>query len=147
MRTGGWVGAFTGGAIVRMFTDQYQESNTVGALAGATLGLTVGDRMVHKTDFSFGQSVIVDLTSIGGGLLGLGTSMLARGSSGSEKVQWAASAAGTVVGYTVGYVMYAKAARRAEADRSAWRFDVMPSPPSRNGGMPGVMLTMSTVLR
>jgi len=147
MRTGGWVGGFTGLAIVRMFTDEYQQSNTAGALVGATVGLTVGDRLVHKTDFSFGQSVIVDLTSIGGGLLGLGTGMLTQGSGGSEKVKWAGSAAGTVVGYGVGYLMYAKAARRAEADRSAWRFDLMPSPPTRNGGMPGVMLTMSTVLR
>lgn len=147
MRTGGWVGGFTGLTIARMFTDEYQRSNTAGALIGATVGLTVGDRLVDKTDFSFGQSVIVDLTSIGGGLLGLGTGMLTEGSSGSGKVKLAASATGTVVGYGVGYLMYAKAARRAEADRSAWRFDVMPSPPTRSGGMPGVMLTMSTVLR
>jgi hypothetical protein len=35
------------------------------------------------------------------------------GSGGSDKVLWATSAAGTVVGYAVGYSMYAKIAHRA----------------------------------
>lgn len=148
MRTGGWVGGFTGLAIVQALgPDDYQKSSTAGAITGGTLGLLVGDRLVRKADFSFGQSVIVDLTTIGGGLLGLGTGILAQGDGGSDKVLWATSAAGTVVGYAAGYSMYAKAARRAGADRSAWRFDVMPTPPARNGGMPGVMLTMSAALR
>jgi hypothetical protein len=148
MRTGGWVGGFTGLAIVQTFgPENYEKSSTAGAIAGGTVGLLLGDRLVHKADFTFGQSVIVDLTTIGGGLLGLGTGILAQGSGGSDRVLWTTSAAGTVVGYAVGYSMYAKAARRAGADRSAWRFDVMPTPPTRKGDMPGVMLTMNTVLR
>lgn len=148
MRTGGWVGGFTGLAIVQTFgPEDYEKSSSVGAIAGGTVGLLLGDRLVHKADFTFGQSVIVDLTTIGGGLLGLGTGFLAQGEGGSERVLWSASAAGTVVGYAVGYRMYSKIARRAGADRSAWRFDVMPTPPTRNGGMPGVMLTMNAALR
>jgi hypothetical protein len=148
MRTGGWVGGFTGLAIVQTFgPENYEKSSTVGAVAGGTLGLLVGDRLVRKADFSFGQSIIVDLTTFGGGLLGLGTGFLAQGSGGSERVLWSTTAAGTVVGYAVGYSMYAKIARRAGADRSAWRFDVMPTPPTGSSGMPGVMLTMNAALR
>lgn len=147
MRTAGWVGGFTGLALVQTIgPDNYEKSSTAGALTGATLGLLVGDRLVHKKDFTFGQSVIGDLTTIGGGLLGLGVGVLASGSDSNDRVLWSTSAAGTLVGYTIGYSMYAKAARSAGADRSAWRLDVMPTPPTGNGRMPGVMLTMSTVL-
>lgn len=149
MRTAGWVGGYTGLALVQTFGPKdYEKSSTIGAMAGGTLGLLIGDGLVRKTEFTFGQSVIVDLCAGGGGLLGLGLGMFASGNESiRDEVLWSASALGTVAGYAIGYSMNAPAARRAEADRSAWQFDVVPSPPTRGGRMPGVMLTLSTTLR
>ena len=150
MRTGGWVGAYTGIAIAQTFSNvsEWDESTTIGAMTGGALGLAVGDGLVRKVDFTFGQGVIVDLCAIGGGLFGLGLGTFASGNDAiKEEVLWSTSAVGTIAGYALGYRMNAKAARRAAADRSAWRFDVMPTPPARGGGMPGLMLTVGTTMR
>jgi hypothetical protein len=148
MRSAGWVGAYTGLALVQTFgPDEYTESSTIGLMTGGALGLILGDGLVRKTDFTFGQGLIVDLCAIGGGLFGLGLGTFASGNESiKDQMLWSLSAVGTVAGYAAGYSMNAKAARRAGVDRSAWRFDVMPSPPARGGGMPGLMLTVGTTL-
>ena len=149
MRTAGWVGGLVGLAVVEASTSEhYEKSSTAGAMVGATAGLALGDRWVRKTDFTFGQGVVVDLCTIGGGLLGLGISAFASGDSEAQRrLAWTASAAGTMGGYAVGYSLSAKSARRVAADRSAWRLDLVPSPPMGRGGTPGATLIVSTTWR
>jgi hypothetical protein len=80
MRTAGWVGGYVGLAVVQMAgPEDYEKSSTAGALTRTTVGLVLGDRFVRNTDFTFGQSVVLDLCTIGGALFGLGVGTLASG--------------------------------------------------------------------
>jgi drug/metabolite transporter (DMT)-like permease len=148
MRTAGLLGGYTGIALVQTFgATDYENSSTIGAMTGATLGLLVGDRLVRRTDFTFSQGVLMNLSTIGGGLFGLGLGLFASGNDDiKEQALWGMSAVGSVTGYALAYAANAKSARRADADRSSWRFDMVPTPPAHRGGMPGVMMTVRTTL-
>jgi hypothetical protein len=148
MRTAGLVGGYAGLALVQTVgPDSYEKSSTVGAMTGSALGLLIGDRLVRRTDFTFNQGVIVNLCTVGGGLFGLGLGLFASGNDAiKEQALWALSATGALAGYAAGYATNAKAAGRANADRSSWRFDMLPTPPAHRGGMPGLMLTATTTL-
>lgn len=149
MSTTGWVGAYSGLALVQAFhADEYLKSSTVGSLVGATASLWLGDRLVRDKDFSFGQSVIVGLSALGGGLFGLGIASIAsNGDVDQQPLFWSLSAVGSISGCTLGYVGSARSARRAAADRSGWQFELVPSPPARRGALPGVMMTVRTTLQ
>lgn len=150
MRTAGWLGGYAGLALVQALSqaDDYEKSSTIGAMTGATAGLFLGDGLVRKTDFTFGQGVVVDLCTIGGGLLGLGlAAFYTDDSEVQRRLYWTASAAGSVSGYFIGYTLGASSARRAATDRSAWRLDIVPMPPATRGGMPGATIMLTTVMR
>ena len=151
MRTAGWVGGYLGLALEQTLGHEdyeYEKSTTAAAMIGATAGLILGDGLVRRTDFTFGQSLVVDLCTIGGGLFGLGIGAFASGDADVQRrVFWSASSLGALGGYAIGYALGVKPARQAAADRSSWRLDVAPSPPLRRGGIPGVSVMFSTVVR
>ena len=100
---------------------------------------------MSRTDFTFGQGVIVDFSTLGGWLFGLGVGYVGTSSSGlDESAFWISTSLGTLAGYAVGYGVSAKSARRAAADRSSWQLDVMPVPPQHRGQPPGVSLALRT---
>lgn len=153
MRMAEYVGAYAGTAVA-VLADIRDDGKavTASAMTGASLGLVVGDAMVRNTDFTFGQSVLVNAGSIAGGLLGLGVGFLAIASNSSSsgdsdgKVLVTASSIGTLVGFGLSYGSIAESARRAAIDRSSWRLDLAPSPPERRGGVPGVTLAVHVTL-
>lgn len=149
MRTAGTLGGFIGLATVQTLgPEEYTKASTAGALTGAALGLLVGDGLVRSTDFTFGQGVVVDLCTIGGGLLGLGISTFASGDSELQRrLYWSLSALGSAGGYGIGYGLSARSARTAATDRSSWRLEVLPLPPVARGGHPGVSLLLSTTFQ
>jgi hypothetical protein len=125
--------------------DEWSKSHTVAAMVGSAAGLVVGHRLVERTDFSFGQGVIVDLATVSGWLLGLGTAYVASSSGGlDESGFWISTGLGTLAGYAVGYGASAKSARRAAADRTSWHLDVTPLPPARRGQPPGMSVAVRT---
>jgi len=102
---------------------------------------------VRDKDFSFGQSVIVGLSALGGGLFGLGiASISSSGDVDQQALFWSLSGIGSISGCALGYMGSAKSARRAAADRSGWQFELVPSPPARRGALPGVIMTVRTTL-
>jgi hypothetical protein len=149
MRTAGWVGGLVGLAMVQTFGPaEYEKASTAGALTGTTLGLIVGDRLVRSTDFTFGQGVVVDLCSIGGGLFGLGIGAFAAGDTDVQRrLLWSLGALGTTGGYVIGYALGVKSARKAATDRSAYRLEILPLPPVARGGPPGVKVLLSTAFQ
>jgi hypothetical protein len=146
MRTGGIVGGYLGIAVVGAADpdDDWSSTTTVAAMVGSVGGLAIGHGLVKHTDFSFGQGVIVDFSTIGGWLFGLGGAYLATDNGPDESMFWVLTGLGTVAGYAIGYGVSAKSARRAAADRSSWQFDVMPLPPPHGSHLPGVSLTLRT---
>jgi uncharacterized membrane protein YeaQ/YmgE (transglycosylase-associated protein family) len=86
----------------RDFTDFNNRKYTAALMAGGTVGLVLGDRLVRKTNFSPGQSMLVDLSALSGGLLGAGVTYLAPGDD-SRKPYVFASALGSLAGFALAY--------------------------------------------
>ena len=146
MRTAGWVGGYLGLAIESAAApDEYTKATTVAGMVGSAAGLAIGHGLVKRTDFSFGQGVIVDFCTVGGWLFGLGAAFVASTNGGlDDSAFWLSTGLGTVAGYAVGYGASAKSARRAAADRTSWHLDVTPLPPARRGRPPGVSVAVRT---
>jgi hypothetical protein len=75
---------------------------TATLMAGGVAGLLVGDRLVKNTNFTVGQSMLIDLSMISGGLLGAGTTFLFPGDE-SKKPYVMASAIGSITGFGLAY--------------------------------------------
>jgi hypothetical protein len=108
---------------------------TGALMAGGVVGLALGDRLVRNSDFSVGQSMMVDLAMISGGLLGAGTTYLFPGSDDS-KPYVLASAAGSVAGFALAYWGFhdapeGPAARRAS--RISGRVALIPTAGTQGG--------------
>jgi hypothetical protein len=96
MRTAGWVGGYLGLAIVQTLgPEDYEKSSSAAAMTGTTAGLILGDAFVRRTDFTFGQSLVVDLCTIGGALFGLGIGTFASSDDDAQRrLYWSASSLG-----------------------------------------------------
>jgi hypothetical protein len=75
---------------------------TGALMAGGSLGLVLGDRLVRNTNFTPGHSMLVDLSMISGGLLGAGTTYLVT-SGGDDRPYLMASALGATIGFALSY--------------------------------------------
>lgn len=150
MRMAGWVGGFAGVAAATIAGGSNRHDNGVAlAMAGGVVGLAIGDRLVSGTQFTFGQSVVVDVSTVAGGLMGLGVGfILPQGDSGEhqDEVLTTSSSIGTMLGFALGYSLQLDQARAANADRSSWRLELSPTPPLARGDAPGVRLALSTAI-
>ncbi len=74
-------------------------------LAGATLGLLLGDTLTKEVEYSTGQSALLSLGSIAGGLVGAGSAFFVYPGDSDTAVKWviAGSALGAMGGF---YAMY-----------------------------------------
>jgi hypothetical protein len=105
--------------------------------------------MVAGTEFSFGQSVVVDFSTVAFGLMGLGVGLIVQPGNSSDdrdQVLTTCSSLGSVLGLAVGYSMEYPRARDANAGHSTWRLELTPTPPLARGEMPGARLSLSAVL-
>jgi hypothetical protein len=150
MRMAGWVGAYAGLAAANLGGGPLDHDTGVAcAMAGGLAGLAIGDRMVAGTEFSFGQSVVVDFSTVAFGLMGLGVGLIVQPGNSSDdrdQVLTTCSSLGSVLGLAVGYSMEYPRARDANAGHSTWRLELTPTPPLARGEMPGARLSLSAVL-
>jgi hypothetical protein len=79
-----------------------QRAYTAALMGGGTMGLLIGDRLVRNTDFTVGQSLLVDLATMAGGLMGGGISYLAAPHAGSGPFALA-TALGGATGFALSY--------------------------------------------
>jgi hypothetical protein len=99
------LGAYTGlglGAAVNTNIALTNRALMATMMFGGTLGVAVGDRLVRHTDFTPGQSMLVDLSMISGGLLAAGAAGLI-GKPSTANPYLAASAGGAALGFAFGY--------------------------------------------
>jgi hypothetical protein len=99
-------------------------------MAASLGGLVLGDRLVKQTEFSYGQSILVNLGTVAGGLFGLGIALLSTsGSDGDTEIL--SSAVGAAVGYAGSYATLVSEARhnsvQRDRDRSSLRIQWSPA--------------------
>ena len=150
MRMAGWVGAFTAASVASFSRGEEKHNTEVSsAMVGGVVGLAVGDRVVHGAEFTFGQSVVIDLTTVGVGLMGLGVGLLLTSDQSDDNrnaTQATASAIGSMLGFALGVSIENAQARAANADRSSWRLELSPTPPLARGDAPGLRLALSAAI-
>jgi hypothetical protein len=71
-------------------------------MVGGGAGLVAGDGLTRHTDFGVGQSLLIDMSMLSGGLLGAGTAYLLTNSD-SGRPYLAASALGASIGFGLAY--------------------------------------------
>lgn len=110
LRAAGLLGTYLGLTADALFdwdpsSSQDEKKALTTLMLGAGVGLWVGDRLVLATDFSVGQSILVDLSTVAGGLGAAGIAYLvAGGSSGiTLKGITSTSAAGALLGFGLSY--------------------------------------------
>jgi len=148
MRNMGFVGAMAGMAIANIDGDTETDPTLIGAITGSAVGLVVGDRLVRHTDVTFGNSVTNTLSTVAGGLVGMGIGALAGNDYNSDRVFWAMSTAGVAAGFFSSYKLIEERSRIASMWPEDLQINVAPmalvAPPSaRKGGTPPPAITLS----
>jgi hypothetical protein len=95
---GGW-SAFT----VTYVAEAKSKPMVAAVMAGGLLGLAAGDRLVVATDFTVGQSILVDLASLAGALAAAGTLYLFSPEDWTERPFLITSALGGIAGFGLSY--------------------------------------------
>ena len=133
MRMAGWLGGYAAVAAASLSSQDPSSDTYIScAMLGGLVGLASGDLLVRHAEFTFGQSIVIDATTIGGGLMGLGVGLVSNGSGSTNEdaVLLAASSIGSLLGFAFGYGMNVSSAQENNANRSSsWRLDLTPTPP------------------
>jgi uncharacterized membrane protein YeaQ/YmgE (transglycosylase-associated protein family) len=138
MRASGLVGVLAGIAAADGFNARDRQTAATIMVAGLA-GTVIGDRLVARTDFSVGQSVLVDLSTAAGGLAGAGLLYLVSPRDWSERPFLVAATLGAAGGLTASYLMLDGRSPRATAgDSDAPHYSLIPMLGS--GGVRGVTL-------
>ncbi len=99
-RTTALLGAYAGVAMAEIGGATGPRPHAGLGLAGGTLGLFVGDRLVRGRDITAGQGLLVDLGTVAGGLLGLGVAVLVADDAAVDgRLHMALSALGAGLGF------------------------------------------------
>ena len=130
MRASGLCGVLAGITVADGLNTGKQASAATLMVAGA-LGAVVGDRLVVNTDFTVGQSIVVDLSTVAGGLASAGLLYLVSPVGWSERPFLLAGTLGAGGGLAVSYLAFSShtagaAANGAARDPENLRFSLLP---------------------
>lgn len=122
----GALGAFIPLAVVDMFNTKNEKTYVAASMFGSVVGLGIGQKLVQGKDFSTGQGLLVELSELAGGLLGLGFAYLVT-PEGEENSTFflTSSAAGATGGFWLMYAIYAPKAQKA-TKAGAWNINIRP---------------------
>jgi hypothetical protein len=102
MRATGLVGVLAGATVADGFSTSRRPTAAI-VMTGGVVGAFLGDRLIVGTDFSVGQSIIVDLATVAGGLAGAGLLYLFSPQDWSERPFLVAATVGAAAGLGVSY--------------------------------------------
>ena len=109
LRAGGVAGALAALPLVNVTGTQSSRAHVAGALAGQIAGITLTDRLLAPSDFTFGESLIVNGGEVAGALLGLGLTYLADTDGDFDDLAYFTSAAaGGLGGFVVTFRLFAR---------------------------------------
>lgn len=105
LRTAGILGAYASGVPLILGEVENRHAVALTLMAGATAGLVIGDRLLEGRDFTTGQGVVVELSTLAGGLTGAGLAYLIspEDTSGTTEVKMLAT--GAVLGAAGGFLL------------------------------------------
>jgi hypothetical protein len=103
LRAAGFLGAYSGMVIANWSDTDESKAYVAASLAGCVAGIVVGDRLVRHTDLSPGQSILIDVGTVAGGVAGLGLAYLTGSDSDDETYYLTSSALGATAGYALTY--------------------------------------------
>jgi hypothetical protein len=126
MRDGILLGVFAAEMVTRWFDPSHDKTYISAAMAGSAVGLVAGDRLVRNTDFTSGQSVVITLGMIAGGLFGLGAAYVTRPED-NGMLEITTSMVGAGIGFAATYHSLGAQARHAAVQQSSWRMEFSPA--------------------
>ncbi len=97
LRASGSGGAIIGAALATVGRDHFDRTQTGFALAGGAAGIVLGHSLAKSRDLTAGEGLLMNLGTIGGGLLGLGVAYVIA--HDSEVLLPLGAAAGTGAGF------------------------------------------------
>jgi hypothetical protein len=105
LRTAGILGAYTS-AVPLIYAEADNRRVIVATLlAGATAGLVAGDRLLDGRDFTAGQGIITELSTLAGGLAGAGLGYLLAPETTDGDTEAKIIATGAILGATGGFLL------------------------------------------
>jgi hypothetical protein len=125
MRTAGLLGAYTSTTLLYMIDVEEGKSYAAAAMIAGAAGIYGGDLLVRDKNFSTGQGTLMSLSSLTGGLVGLGIAFLISSDDSNGKLYLALSNLGAIGGFYYLYNMYAPEAQTATST-TGWNFHVYP---------------------
>lgn len=102
MRAAGLLGAWSAFAVTYV-AETGDKPMVAAVMSGGLLGLAAGDRLVVRTDFTVGQSILVDLACVAGALAAAGTLYLFSPEDWTERPFLITSALGGIAGLGLSY--------------------------------------------
>jgi len=130
MRATGLVGVLAGATVADGFNTSRRPTAAI-VMTGAVVGAFLGDRLIVGTDFSVGQSIIVDLATVAGGLAGAGLLYLFSPQGWSERPFLVAASVGAATGLGVSYWAFKdrssdRAAGSSSPDAAGLHYSLLP---------------------
>jgi hypothetical protein len=130
MRATGLVGVLAGAAVADGFSTSRRPTAAM-VMTGGVVGAFLGDRLIVGTDFSVGQSIIVDLATVAGGLAGAGLLYLFSPRGWSERPFLVAATIGAATGLGVSYWAFKdrssdRAAGSSSPDAAGLHYSLLP---------------------
>jgi hypothetical protein len=119
LRAAGFLGAYMPLPIVDVTDPENDKAYPAASMAGAVLGLGMGDMLVRGKDFSTGQGRLITFSEFAGGLVGLGCAYLFSSEDGDNNTLFlSASSVGAAAGFFFMYRSFAGDARVDEPGSS-----------------------------
>lgn len=89
--------------VARTSIDLDNRSFVAPLMVGGAVGVLLGDRLVRNTDFTVGQSMLIDLSMISGGMLGAGATLIVSAGGSRQRPYVLGSALGAASGFALSY--------------------------------------------
>jgi hypothetical protein len=121
------LGAYVPLAMLDLFNVKSGKTYTAVSMAGAVTGLYLAHGyLLRGKDFTTGQGIMIQLGTLGGGLIGAGIAYLLSSDRGDGTLLLTSSAIGAVGGFALTYGQFSGQAQAKESS-SSWRLNLNPA--------------------
>ncbi len=115
----GLLGGYIPLAVTDISGTENEKAYTAASMLGAVAGLGLGHRLVKGRDFTTGQGILIKLSEVAGGLLGLGVAYLVSSEDEDNNALYLTSSSiGATGGFWLMYRPYAQSARTGNESSS-----------------------------